>query len=76
MLRGEDIVLQTEGLAVRTYTYVADAIGAMLLAFTKGKDSYYNIANLDNLISIRDLPAPARSGFPVHVPTACPPDGW
>ena len=55
VLRGEDIVLQTEGLAVRTYTYVADAIGAMLLAFTKGKDSYYNIANLDNLISIRDL---------------------
>ncbi len=55
VIQGEDIVLQTEGAAVRTYTYVADAIGAMLLAFTKGKDSYYNIANLDNLISIRDL---------------------
>lgn len=55
VIRGEDIVLQTDGSAVRTYTYVADAIGAMLLAFTKGKDSYYNIANLNNLISIRDL---------------------
>lgn len=55
VIYGEDIVLQTDGSAVRTYTYVADAIGAMLLAFTKGKDSYYNIANLDNLISIRDL---------------------
>lgn len=55
VIRGEDIVLQTDGSAERTYTYVADAIGAVLLAFTKGKEHYYNIANLDNLISIRDL---------------------
>ena len=55
VIKGEDIVLQTDGSAVRTYTYVADAVGAMLLAFTKGKEHYYNIANLDNLISIRDL---------------------
>lgn len=55
VLEGKDIVLQTDGSATRTYTYVADAIGAMLLAFTKGKEKYYNIANLDNLISIRDL---------------------
>lgn len=57
VINGEDIVLQTDGSAVRTYTYVADAIGAMLLAFTKGRESYYNIANLNNLISIRDLAA-------------------
>jgi len=55
VIEGKDIVLQSDGSAVRTYTYVADAIGAMLLAFTKGKEHYYNIANLDNLISIRDL---------------------
>lgn len=55
VIRGEDIVLQTDGSAVRTFTYVADAIGAMLLAFTKGKEHYYNIANTDNMISIRDL---------------------
>lgn len=55
VINGEDIVLQTDGSAVRTYTYVADAIGAMLLAFTKGKERYYNIANFNNLISIRDL---------------------
>lgn len=55
VMEGKDIVLQTDGSAARTYTYVADAIGAMLLAFTKGKEHYYNIANLDNLISIRDL---------------------
>ncbi len=55
VIEGKDIILQSEGNAVRTYTYVADAIGAMLLAFTKGKDHYYNIANLENLISIREL---------------------
>lgn len=55
VIEGEDIVLQTDGSAVRTYTYVADAVGAMLVAFTKGKDHYYNIANVDNQISIRDL---------------------
>lgn len=55
VIDGEDIVLQTDGSAVRTYTYVADAIGALLLAFTKGKNHYYNVANSDNLISIRDL---------------------
>lgn len=55
VIDGKDIVLQTDGSAARTYTYVADAIGAILLAFTKGKEHYYNIANLNNLISIRDL---------------------
>ncbi len=55
VIEGTDIVLHSDGSATRTYTYVADAIGAMLLALTKGKKDYYNIANLDNLISIRDL---------------------
>lgn len=54
-INSRDIVLQTDGSAVRTYTYVADAIGAVLLVFTKGKEHFYNVANLDNLISIRDL---------------------
>ena len=55
VIDGKDIVLHSDGSATRTYTYVADAIGAMLLAFTRGKERYYNIANLHNLISIRDL---------------------
>ena len=55
VLNGEDIVLQTDGSAMRTYTYVADAVGAMLLAVTKGSDHYYNVANLNNLISTREV---------------------
>ncbi|MCM1038094.1 MAG: NAD-dependent epimerase/dehydratase family protein [Ruminococcus sp.] len=54
-INSKDIVLRTDGSAMRTYTYVADAIGAALLAFTQGKEHYYNVANIDNLISIRDL---------------------
>lgn len=55
VIEGKDIIIQTDGSAVRTYTYVADAIGAMLLAFTKGKEHYYNVANLENQISISEL---------------------
>jgi nucleoside-diphosphate-sugar epimerase len=55
VLHGQDIVLESDGSAARTYTYVADAVGAMLLAFTKGREHYYNIANLNNLITIREL---------------------
>lgn len=55
VLSGEDIVLLSDGSAQRTYTYVADAIGAVFIAVTKGNENYYNIANVDNLISVRDL---------------------
>lgn len=55
VIDGKNIVLQSDGSAQRTYTYVADAIGAILLASTRGKEHYYNIANLNNQISIRDL---------------------
>lgn len=55
VLNNEDIVLHSDGGAMRTYTYVADAVNAMFLIMDKGKDMLYNVANLDNLISIRDL---------------------
>ena len=55
-LEGKDIVLHTDGSAVRTYTYVADAVGAMLLAVTKGAPAtFYNVANTDNACSIREI---------------------
>ena len=55
-INGEDIVLHTDGSAVRPYTYVADAIGAILLAVTRGdNNTFYNVANNDNQISTKDL---------------------
>ena len=56
VVRGEDIVLHSDGSAVRPYTYVADVIGAMFLVATKGEsNSFYNVANLANMVSIKDL---------------------
>lgn len=55
VVEGKDIVLQTDGSAVRTYTYVADAVGAMFLALLNGTEEYYNVAAEENQISIRDL---------------------
>lgn len=55
VLKNQDIVLHSDGGAMRTYTYVADAVNAMFLIMDKGEDGYYNVANVENLISIRDL---------------------
>lgn len=61
VLSGQDIVLHSDGSASRTYTYVADAVGAMLIVATKGKyrgaeeSHFYNVANLNNLASIREI---------------------
>lgn len=55
VLKDEDIILHSDGGAMRTYTYVADAVNAMFLVMDKGEDCFYNVANEDNLISIRDL---------------------
>lgn len=55
VLKNRDIVLHSDGGAMRTYTYVADAVNAMFLVMDKGEDMLYNVANEDNLISIRDL---------------------
>lgn len=54
-LNNEDIVLHSDGGAMRTYTYVSDAVNAMFLVMDKGDDLLYNVANLNNLVSIRDL---------------------
>ena len=55
VLNNKDIVLQSDGSAVRPYTYVADAVNAMFLIMAKGEDTMYNVAANENLCSIRDL---------------------
>lgn len=52
---GENIVLNSDGSAMRTYTYVADGINAVFLIMDKGASVMYNVAADENLISIRDL---------------------
>lgn len=51
----EDIVMKSEGLPVRTYTYIADAIAGMFLILLNGTDIAYNIGDENAKISIRGL---------------------
>lgn len=55
VVRGENIVLNSDGRAMRTYTYVADAVAGMFTATLVGTDRAYNVADPDGMVSIRDL---------------------
>lgn len=52
-LAGEDIVLNSAGNQMRSYTYLADAASAILSVLTNGKSANaYNIANHDSRTTI------------------------
>lgn len=51
----ENIVMKSEGLAVRTYTYIADAIAGMYMILLNGTEMAYNIGDENAKISIRGL---------------------
>lgn len=55
VLAGEDIVLNSDGSATRTYTYVSDAVTGMFYALLRGTETAYNIADPAGLVSIREL---------------------
>ena len=51
----EDIVLKSEGTAIRTYTYIADAVAGLYRILLDSEDIVYNIGNEDGKVSIREL---------------------
>lgn len=55
VMRGEDIVMNSDGSSVRAYTYVADACAGVFYALLKGDEIAYNISDNDSIISIREL---------------------
>lgn len=56
ILNNEDIVLKSEGKPIRSYCYVADCVSALLFILLNGKNmNAYNIANKNNVISIKDM---------------------
>lgn len=57
VLAGRDIVLNSDGAAARTYTYVSDAVAGMFYAMLLGTDTAYNVADSEGLVSIRDFAA-------------------
>ena len=60
-----DLVVKSDGLALRPFCYVADAtIGIMLVLLKGAKAEAYNLANPDAEISIRNLASLISSLFP------------
>lgn len=55
VLENRDIVLQSDGSAMRTYTYAADAVNAIFLIMDQGADGFYNVSADENLIGLRAL---------------------
>jgi len=56
IIKGQDIVLKSDGLAKRPFCYISDAIIGFLTVLISGKDAEaYNIGNPEAEISIRDL---------------------
>lgn len=55
-LRGEDIILKSKGDQYFSYTYVADAVSAMLYVLLHGKNGEaYNISNHDCDMHLKDF---------------------
>ncbi|MGI6007474.1 MAG: NAD-dependent epimerase/dehydratase family protein [Ruminococcus sp.] len=55
-VRGEDIVLKSEGNQYYSYTYVADAVAALLLILLEGQSGEaYNVADEKSDIRLKDL---------------------
>lgn len=55
-LRGENIVLKSEGLQKRTYCYLMDAVSGLLTVLLKGAaGEAYNVANGQSVAAIADV---------------------
>ena len=55
VIRNEDIVLLSDGTALRAFCYVSDAIFALLYITLSNEGNVYNVANEQEEISILDL---------------------
>lgn len=55
VVAGQDIVLNSDGSATRTYTYVADAVAGLFYVLLRGDRMAYNVADPRGLVSIREL---------------------
>ena len=55
IIHDKDIVMNSDGSAIRAYTYVSDAVSGLFYVLLKGEDMAYNIANSHSIITIRQL---------------------
>lgn len=64
VVNNENIVLKSTGEAIRTYTYVGDAINAMFKVLLKSNDLVYNISDESCKTSIKELAQTLVSIYP------------
>lgn len=66
VVNNRDIVLKSEGLPVRTYTYVADAVSGIFRVLLNSPDDemVYNISSEDATVRIRDLAQAMADAYP------------
>lgn len=64
VINNEDIVLKSEGTAVRTYTYVGDAVLALFYILLNSDDIVYNISSEDSTVSIKQLAETLVDAYP------------
>jgi len=55
VIRGEDIVLKSEGLMELAFTYVSDAVSGIFFALLNGDELVYNVGNSSEIVRVRDL---------------------
>lgn len=55
VFHNENIVLKSEGTAVRTYTYVSDAIAGLFFVLLNSEEIVYNVGDENGKVSIREL---------------------
>ena len=64
VINNEDIVLKSEGTAVRTYTYVGDAVLALFYILLNSEEMVYNISSEESMVSIRQLAETLVGAYP------------
>ncbi|MDO4485181.1 MAG: NAD-dependent epimerase/dehydratase family protein [Bacillota bacterium] len=64
VINNEDIVLKSEGVAVRTYTYVGDAVLALFYILLDSEEMVYNISSEESTVSIKQLAETLVDAYP------------
>ena len=68
VVKHNDIVLKSDGMAKRAFCYVTDAISAILYIMTKGKEcESYNISNETEEITIKELAEKLANKYGLNV---------
>lgn len=55
VVRGENIVLKSQGTMELAFTYIRDMVAGLFLVLLNGQDFVYNLANPNTVISVRGL---------------------